>query len=391
MVGHRPQLKVAVVHDWLTGMRGGELCLEAILELFPGADVFTLIHVKGSVSQTIESHKVVSSPLNSIRHIEKWYRHFLPILPYFAESFNLRDYDLVISSSHCVAKGIRKSPNAVHLSYVYAPMRYMWNRFDEYFGKTKSSFVTRAVASLVRPFLQSWDRASSSVERVDALCGISHFIASEIEAYYQRPAQVIFPFVELDRFTKKGLSKTRDSFYLMVGAFAPYKRVDLAIEVFNRLGLQLKIVGAGQDENRLKAMAGPSVEFLGYQTNEQIVEWYSRCRGFVFPGLEDFGITPLEAMASGAPVIAFKAGGVCDTIPSDCGFVFDEQTASSLETAVLACEKDPTRFSEAQLREASARFTKQRFQSVFSHWVKTEWVSKGKSEHLLADVMIESV
>jgi glycosyltransferase involved in cell wall biosynthesis len=289
-MSQEPQIKVAVIHDWLTGMRGGELCLEAILQLFPSADVFTLLHVKGAVSESIESHRIYTSWLQKIPRVDERYRHFLPLMPMTIESFDLSTYDLVISSSHCVAKGVKKHPEACHVSYVYAPMRYMWDRFDDYFSKQKSSWITRFAAHLLRPFLRSWDRASSQPERIDALMGISRFIVDRIKDSYARDATVVHPFADLGRY--RGPRKSED-FFLMVGAFAPYKRVDLAVDVFNELGLPLKIVGTGQDERIVKSRAGRNIEFLGYQTDEQIADWYSRCRAFVFPGLEDFGITPL--------------------------------------------------------------------------------------------------
>src|SRR5690606_13274490 len=226
-------------------------------------------------------------------------------------------------------KGIAKADDAVHVSYVHAPMRYMWDRFDDYFGKGKAPLPVRVAAQLSRLYLQAWDRSVSQAERVNLLIANSAFIAEQIERAYGRRAVVVHPFVNYSRFTAPRASSGK---YLMVGAFAPNKRVDLAIEAFNQLGLPLQIVGQGQEEERLRRLAGPTIEFLGALANEEIARLYSEAEAFVFPGVEDFGITPLEAMAAGCPVIAYGAGGATETvIDGESGVLFMEQTVSSLK------------------------------------------------------------
>ena len=236
-------MRVALIHDWLNGMRGGEYVFEAILELFPEAEVFTLIHEPESVSSVIESRKIHTSFLQDLSYVRKNYRYALPIMPYAIERFDLSDFDIIISSSHCVAKGVRKKPNTFHLSYVHAPMRYIWDRFGDYFGPGKASVPTRLAAFTVRRYLQSWDYEASRESRVQKLIANSHFIASKIQQFYGRDAEVIHPFVNLNRFQ---LEHSKDDFYLILGAFAPYKRIDLAVEAFNRSGLKLKIAGGGK-------------------------------------------------------------------------------------------------------------------------------------------------
>lgn len=339
-------------------MRGGEYVLEAILELFPTADLYTLIAVPEKLSPALRKPKTFTSFLQKIPGIEKYYRYFLPLMPFAISRFNLSDYDLIISSSHCVAKGVKKNSKALHVSYIHAPMRYVWDRFDDYFGD-RATFFVRLFGYLIRRPLQLWDKRVSQSDRVDALVANSHFIATQIKAAYGREATVVFPFVDFVRFQKP---RNIESFYLMVGAFAPNKRVDLAIEAFNEIGHSLKIIGSGQDEQRLKAMAKSNIEFLGSVSNEVIADYFSRARAFVFPGLEDFGITPLEAMAAGVPVIAYGAGGVLDTVTANTGVFFNEQSVASLVEAIKKFEASSNNFDQAQCRVRAQEFSKQRFQ-----------------------------
>ncbi len=356
-------------------MRGGEYTLESIAEIFPRAELFTLIYSAGKLSPVLAALKRHTSPLQSVPGIENRYRHFLPALPKVIERFDLSDFDLVISTSHCVAKGVRKAPGAVHVSYIFAPMRYMWDRFDDYFGPGKASLAVRTAARAIRPFLQKWDRSVSQPDRIDRLVTLSRYIQTQIREVYGRESDIVYPFADLSRFTQP---RQPSGNYLMVGAFAPYKRVDLAIQAFNKMKLPLLIVGGGQDSEPLKKIAGPTIQFLGALSNEAIDDLYSKCRAFIFPGQEDFGITPLEAMASGAPVIAFGAGGALDTVTSETGILFTPQTIDGLVGAVQKLERGEVSFDEAKCRAQAAKFTRLNFQRELVALIRKTWVDKGK-------------
>ena len=349
-------------------MRGGEIVFEALLDLYPNADVYTLIYEPGKLSPRLraklEKTRIHASFMNRSEFTRSRYRKLLPILPFAIRSFDLYPYDLIVSSSHCVAKGVKKRPGATHVSYIHAPMRYMWDRFEDYFGKGRIHPLYRAVAILLRPLLQAWDRRTARADRVDVLLANSNFIGEQIERCYGRPARTVYPFAKLERFQRE---REAGGYYLMVGAFAPYKRTDLAIRAFARLGLPLKIVGQGQDEiilKELKATLGaPNVEFIKNASNEEIERLYAGCKAFIFPGKEDFGITPLEAMASGAPVIAFDEGGASETVISESGILFKPQTVEALSDAVMEIESGRRRFSPESCRSRARFFTESRFKS----------------------------
>ena len=369
-------MNVALVHDWLTGMRGGERCLEVLCELFPDAPIFTLLHRSGTVSPAIEKHRIHTSFLQHLPFSHSHYRNYLPLFPRAIESFRLSGFDLILSSSHCVAKGIRPSTGTCHVSYVFTPMRYVWDQYDSYFAKGRAGLPTRASMRLLRRGLQKWDIASS--KRVHYFIAISHHVAERIRRYYGRKADVVYPPVDFDAFS---VSERDDGFYLMVTAFAPYKRVDLAIDAFNALKKPLKIIGTGQEEKRLKTLAGPTIEFLGWQSDDLVRQYYGRCKALIFPGEEDFGIVPLEAMATGKPVIAFGKGGVLETVvpfndPASkifTGVLFSEQTAEALRQAVQLFERRHDTFDPQAIRTHVASFGREHFKTRIQALIDTRY------------------
>lgn len=353
-------MKVVLLHDWLTGFRGGERVLEVFCEMFPDAPLYTLIYNEGSTSDIIESRKIQASFLNRIPGIDKNYRKFLPLFPKAAESLNIvEDADLILSSSHCVIKGVKKPKGAKHLSYVHSPMRYIYDQYDTYFGST-ASLPVRIGGKLFRSYLTNWDIKSN--QNVDQLIANSSFVKQRITKYYKTDSKVIHPFVDLADFKEvMKTPKEKGDYYLMVTAFAPNKRVDLAIDAFNKMQLPLKIIGGGQQEQLLKERAGKTIEFLGNVTRLKVIEYMSKAKGFIFPGVEDFGITPLEALASGTPVIAYKIGGVLETLNEDVAVFFENSDVKSLSDAVKKAQNKS--FEIEKLHQRAKNFSKDKFKA----------------------------
>ena len=364
--------RVALVHDWLTGMRGGERCLEVACEIFPDAPLFTLLHVPGSVSPVIERRRIVTSFVQRLPAAEARYRQYLPLFPAAVRGFDLSGYDLVISMSHCVAKAVRRPPGALHLSYCFSPMRYIWDLYDDYFG-ARAPRLTRWLMPPVAAVLRAWDRRTDGV---DAFVAISDHIAERIRRVYDRDAEVIHPPVDVARFR---LAERVDDYYLVVSALVPYKRVDLAIAAASRLGRRLLVVGTGPEAARLRAQAGPGVEFLGWRSDAEVAELYSRCRAVLFPAVEDYGIVPLEAAAAGRPTIALARGGALETMiglnqgVAPTAVFFTEQTEGALADAILAFEAAATRFDPAALRARAVRFDRPVFRDRLRDYVEGRW------------------
>jgi glycosyltransferase involved in cell wall biosynthesis len=358
--------RVALVHDWLTGMRGGEKVLEIFCRQWPDASLHTLLHQPGSVSDVIESLRPQTSLLQKLPRVQNYYRYLLPLMP-AAMSRPLPECDLVISSSHCVAKGAVAPAGALHVCYCFTPMRYAWHMRDSYGWRgVKGWFVDRVLDRL-----RAWDRRTAA--------GVTHFVAiskevqTRIRDCYGRDSVVIYPPVDTDYFTP--IAGPREDYYLVVSAFAPYKRIDIAIEACKRAGRRLVVIGTGQQEKALRTLAGPETEFLGWQSTEQIRRHYRRCRALLFPGVEDFGIVPLEAQACGTPVIAFAKGGALETVAPfggrlpPTGAWFDEQTPASMADAIDQLERNRAAFEGSAMRKNAVRFTTRRFQEEFFGFV----------------------
>ena len=328
-------MRTALVHDWLTGMRGGEKVLERLAALFPEAPIYTLFHHPNSISSALEHHPIHTSFLQSLAG-QQSYRWYLPLYPLAMRSLNLKEFDLVISSSHCAAKAAISRPGAYHICYCHTPMRYAWDQFDAYFSRERVGWIRH---SLIRPTMASlrrWDRRTAV--RVDSFVANSGYVAGRIRRYYSRQAEVIPPPVDTERFTPSGAPP--DDFYLMVTALSPYKRVEVAIEAFNNIGRELVIVGSGPEVEWLRQLAGPTVHLVGQVSDTELVDFYRRCRGFVLPGIEDAGIAPLEAMACGRPALVLAAGGAKEAVlPEITGLHIPQPTPQALVEVVDSCER----------------------------------------------------
>lgn len=375
---------MAIVHDWLTGMRGGEAILDVICELFPKAELFTLLQTDFEMSPTILNGRPVHTSylqrLMRLPRFQQEYRKLLPVFPHAVSSLDLSRFDLVLSNTHCVAKGVRKKPGALHVAYVSTPMRYIWDMFDEYFGPGRTGLLTRFAAEKCRPGLQHWDVASTA--GVDSLIANSRFVQERIRKFWGRESQVIHPFVDPRKFPDR-FEAPRD-YYLIVSAFAPNKRLDLAVEAFRRLGKPLVIIGKGQDERKLKRLAqgAANIQFLGGLSDDALGEFYRKARAFLLPGVEDFGITPLEAMYNGRPVIGYGYGGLLDTVTPATGTFFPELTPESLMSAVEEFERRQEEFTTEACRTRALEFTREKFTREYAAFLAgrvAEWERSRRS------------
>ncbi len=377
-------LRVAIVHDWLTGMRGGEKVLEAICRLFPAAELVTLVHARGSVSPFLEQRSIRTSVIQRLPQPARWYRHYLPLFPTAIELLDFDNVDLVISTSHCAAKAVVPTLRAQHICYCHTPMRYVWDQFDAYFGPARLGPMRSAVARRVARWLARWDQRTST--RVDRFIANSEHVAARIARYYNRPAEVVHAPVATDFFTPavaEASARLAGDGFLVVSALVPYKRVDIAIQAAMSIGAQLKIVGTGPDEARLRALAGPGIEFLGSLSDDALRDAYRSARALVLPAEEDFGIAPVESMACGRPVIAWGRGGARETVEHgvtglliDTDIDADEPDAGAFAAAMRQISEQT--FDVARLRARAERFSTERFEAGFSRIVQdtlmtTEW------------------
>jgi glycosyltransferase involved in cell wall biosynthesis len=367
-------MKVALVHDWLTGMRGGEKCLEIFCDIFPNADLYTLFYFPNRISPTIRSMNVRASWLNRLPGIRTYYRYGLPLFPNVIEGFAFRDYDLILSSSHCVAKGVAAN-GTLHVSYIHSPMRYVWDMHDAYFG-CEGLRLGRLGMAIWRDYLQRWDVRSA--ERVHHFVANSKHVAEKIKRLYKREANVIYPPVDLEKFH---VAAEHESYYLIVSGLVPYKNIQLAIATFNQMKLPLRIVGEGPSKRSLESQAGPTIEFLGWVDDGHLADLYARCEALIFPGEEDFGIVPLEAQASGRPVIAYARGGAresvigvddlqCAGVASPTGIFFTEATTVGLIKAIERYQSVKHVFEPSLLRRHASQFSRTVFKFLMNQYLE---------------------
>jgi len=323
-------MKVAIVHYWLVGMRGGEKVIEALCEMYPQADIFTHVYVPEMVSERIRQHRIIPTFINSLPRARKMYKTYLPLMPLALEQLDLRGYDLIISSESGPAKGIIAPSDALHVCYCHTPMRYIWNMYHDY--RSSAGLVTRLMMPPLAHYLRMWDVTSAA--RVDSFVANATTVARRIHRYYGANSVVIHPPVDTGAFRVATPSELGD-YYLMAGELVSYKRPDLAVRAFNEMGLKLVVIGGGEMIDEIRRIAGPTVTVMGSQPFDVLKQHYARCRALIFPGEEDFGMVPVEAMASGRPVVAFGRGGATETVVEGLsGTFFAEQSVEAISAAV---------------------------------------------------------
>lgn len=357
-------MKVAIVHYWLVGMRGGEKVLECLCELYPDADIFTLVADRDKLSPILLKHRITTSFLQKIGG-RSFYQKMLPLMPQALESFDLSGYDLILSSEAGPAKGIIPPPDSVHICYCHSPMRYIWDLYPQYYHK--SGWLARLAMRLTSSWLRAWDVTTSA--RVDHFIANSAFVAKRIEKFYRREATVIHPPVDVSRFE---LSDAPEDYYLCAGQITPYKRIDIAIEACTRLNKRLVVIGSGATKE-MKRQAGPTITFLDKIDDQAMARHFRNCRALLFPGVEDFGIVPLEVMASGRPVLAYRRGGAVETVvDGETGLFFEEQTAESLMDALTRFEAQIDGFDPAAMRRHAQGWNREIFKERLQAFITAQ-------------------
>ena len=369
-------LKIAIVHEWFVNYAGSERVVEQILNIFPQADLFAVVDfLDDSQRGFIQNKKVITTFIQNLPFAKTKFRQYLLLMPLAIEQLDLSAYDLIISSSHAVAKGVLTSPHQLHISYVHSPIRYAWDLQHQYL---KESNLERGIKSWIARWIlhqiRIWDTRTAN--GVDLFVANSKFIARRIQKVYWRSATVIYPPVDLRNYT---LCKQKQEFYLTASRLVPYKRIDLIVEAFSQMGdRSLIVIGDGEQMAKIRAKASSNIKFLGHLEPEALREYMQKARAFVFAAEEDFGITPVEAQACGTPVIAYGRGGVCESVLGlDCdrptGVFFAEQTVASIRAAVLEFEQNSDRISPTTCHENAMRFSTERFQTEFLQFVEQAW------------------
>lgn len=371
--------RIAIVHYWFRSHRGGERVVEAIASMFPQADLFAPVADPLSIPASLCERSIHTSFLQKIPGSSRWHRRFLPLYPLALEQFDLSAYDLVISSESGPAKGVLTAAHTCHVCYCHSPMRYLWDFYHHYRNGAGIGRWSKSVFTLASHYLRIWDAASA--DRVDYFVANSRNVAARIRKHYRRDSEVIYPPVNVSAGYLAG--QTED-FYLLVGQFVDYKRLDLAIEACNRLGRRLHIVGQGEQYKKLRRLAGPSIRFCGPLSDADLHKEYAHCRALLFPGEEDFGIVPVEALSFGRPVIAFGRGGVIETVEgfhagsstppeNSTGVFFHDQSVESLVDAIRSFERIEHRFRPFFIRQQALRFDLEKFRQRFGLFLSRKW------------------
>jgi len=360
-------MKIALVHDYLVQYGGAERVLECFTELFPDAPIYTLVHNKKFMHGVFEDREVKTSFIQKIPLARRYHRIFPQFMPMAIEQFDFSNYDIVLSDSSSFAKGIITGPDTLHICYMHTPMRFAWDDCQKYTSDFDFPSIVKRLVPFAMNYIRIWDRVS--IERVNRLIANSNFVAKRIRKYYKKDSVVIHPPVSVDNFR---ISDDRGEYFLIVGRFLAYKRFDIAIEAFNELGLPLKIIGRGPEMKRLQKMAKGNIEFLGRVPDKEVAEYFSKCRAFVFPQEEDFGIVAIEAMASGRPVISFRGGDIQEHIEEGrTGIFFEKQTAKGIVEAVK--KFNDSDYDPEYIREKAKKFDKSLFKARIKEYIEGEY------------------
>jgi glycosyltransferase involved in cell wall biosynthesis len=371
--------RIAIVHYWFVNQRGGERVVEAIADMFPRADLFSLVANRAALPQSLRGRSINTSFVQKLPGSHRWHRRFLPLYPLALEQFDFGGYDLVISSESGPAKGVLTSARTCHVCYCHSPMRYLWDFYHHYRDSSGIGRWSRPIFTLASHYLRMWDAASA--DRVDYFAANSRNVAARIRKTYRRESTVIYPPVNV---SAGYLAQNSEDFYLVVGHFVDYKRMDLAISACTRLNRRLHVVGEGEQYRHLRKLAGPSVRFCGPLSDEDLRNEYAKCRALLFPGEEDFGIVPVEALSFGRPVIAYGRGGVTESVRGMCpasglaperatGVFFDEQSVDSLVEAIHEFERIEQRFSPVFIKSQADRFAPENFRHRFGTFLDQKW------------------
>ena len=374
------KLNVALVHDWLTNSGGAENVVGCFMDIYGDAPIYTSMAIKENLSEKFQNANVIPSFLQKkVRGTKVNHQKYFPFMPMAFESFNLNDYDVVISSSSSCAKGVITRPDTMHICYCHTPTRYVWEFYYDYIENMDSigakGKLKKALVKYFMNYMRIWDFNASN--RVDYFIANSQYVASRIWKHYKRESTVIYPPVDVDKFTPIDVD---EDYFLCMSRLVPYKRVDLAVQAFNELGLPLVVIGGGSELEKIKVMAKDNVKVMGRQPDEVVKEYYAKCRAFIFPGEEDFGITPVEAQACGRPVIAYGKGGALETVvDGKTGLFFEEQTVESLKDAILRFQK--MKFDKKEIRKHAEEFSVEIFENKIKSFVEEKYEEFKNTKH----------
>ena len=369
-------MKIALVHDWLIDFGGAEQVLLSLHRLWPEAPIYTLLYNKKKMKQYFPQAEIRVSFLQKFPNFFQQHKeYFLPFLPTTPETFDLRDFDLVISSSNSFAKGIITKPKTIHISYCHAPMRFVWDWYYNYLKERKVGKIKKIFVLPILHYFRMWDKISA--DRVNYFIANSKTTAEKIKKYYLRDSKIIYPPVGIRQLPATSYQLPAKNYFLIVSRLSPYKRIDLAVKAFNKLELPLIIIGEGKQKKDLQKMARKNIKFLGFQQKEKVQQYYQNCRAFIFPGEDDFGITACEAMSFGKPILGYRKGGLVETmIELVTGEFFNEPVPELLADGVRRLMKNEKKYNSDEIKKQAEKFSKERFEKEIKEYIEQIFFAK---------------